>query len=128
MEKQASFNLPAEQWPYGQIPIFVLSHSIKGASEIIKDKIEMFSEEIPILITQLKSKGFQHAYIDGGSTITSFLNLELINEITITQAPVLLGNGIPLFGKTKSHIKLEDAQAKEYPNDFIQIKYKVKYL
>jgi len=48
--------------------------------------------------------------------------------MTITRAPVLLGDGISLFGKTKSPIKLEDTQAKAYPNDFIQIKYKVNYL
>lgn len=128
MDKISSFNLTPEQWPYGDIPIFVLSNTLKEAPENLKDKVEMYSGDIPALISRLESEGFQHAYIDGGSTITSFLNLELINEMTITRAPVLLGDGISLFGKTKSSIKLEDSKAKPYPNDFIQVKYKVNYL
>ncbi len=63
-----------------------------------------------------------------GTTITAFLNLELINEMTLTLTPVLLGSGIPLFGKLLKQINLEDAQATTFPNNFIEIKYKVKYL
>jgi len=128
MEKISSFNLTPEQWPYGDIPIFVLSNTLKEAPENLKGKVEMYSGEVPVLISQLEREGFQHAYIDGGATITSFLNLKLINEMIITRAPVLLGDGISLFGKIKSPIKLEDSQAEAYPNDFIQIKYKVNYL
>jgi len=128
MEKISSFNLSSEQWPYGDIPIFVLSNTLKEAPNNLKDKVEMYAGEIPVLISRLERKGLQHAYIDGGATITSFLNLGLINEMTITRAPVLLGNGISLFGKTSSPIKLENSKAEVYPNDFIQVKYKVNYL
>ena len=101
---------------------------LKEAPENLKGKVAMYSGEIPALMSLLESEGYQHAYIDGGSTITSFLNLGLINEMTITRAPILLGEGITLFGKINKPIKLEDSQATAYPNDFIQIKYKVNYL
>jgi len=127
MEMISSFNLTPEQWPYGHTRIFVLSNTLKEAPDNLKDKVEMYSGEIPALMSQLEREGFQHVYIDGGTTITSFLNLELINEITITQIPIILGGGIPLIGKTNKHIKLEDSQATVYPNDFIQIKYNVNY-
>jgi dihydrofolate reductase len=78
--------------------------------------------------SNLENEGHKHAYIDGGTTIQEFINLELINEITITKAPILLGVGIPLFGKTFKDIKLKEAQAVAFPNDFIQLKYKVTYL
>jgi len=42
--------------------------------------------------------------------------------------PILLGEGKPLFGKTDQAIKLEHAEAKAYPNDFIQVRYKVSYI
>ncbi len=128
MEKISSFNLTPEQWPYGDTRIFVLSNTLKEAPDNLKGKVEMYSGEISALISRLESEGFQHAYIDGGTTITSFLNIGLINEMTITQAPILLGDGISLIGKTNKHIKLEDSQAEAYPNNFIQIKYKVNYL
>ncbi len=128
MEKISSFNLSPEQWPYGNTKIFVLSNTVKKAPENLKGKVEIYSGDIPALLSRLKSEGFQHAYIDGGETIISFLNLKLINEMTITRAPVLLGDGIPLFGKTKFSIKLKNSRAETYPNDFIQIKYEVNYL
>ncbi|MCP4607923.1 MAG: dihydrofolate reductase [Planctomycetes bacterium] len=128
METVSSFNLTPEQWPYGSTRIFVLSNTVKEAPDNLKGQVEMYSGEIPALMSRLESEGFQHAYIDGGTTITSFLNLGLINEMTVTRAPILLGEGIPLIGKTNKHIKLEDSQAAAYPNEFIQIKYRVNYL
>ena len=127
MEKISSFNLTPEQWPYGDARIIVLSNTIKTPPENLNGKVEIYSGEISALISKLENDDFQHAYIDGGTTITNFINLKLINEMTITRAPILLGDGLPLFGKTKQPIKLEDAQATAYPNDYIQVKYRVNY-
>ncbi|MEH6567880.1 MAG: dihydrofolate reductase family protein [Halioglobus sp.] len=128
MEVISSMNLQAEQWPYGDIHIVVLSKSVKEPPKNLTGKVEMFSGDITALVKTLESKGFRHAYIDGGATITSFLNLKLINEMTITKAPILLGEGIPLFGKIGSRINLEQSEARAFPNDFIQIKYSANYL
>jgi len=125
METISGMNLTPEQWPYGKIKIIVLSQSIKEAPENMKGKVEMYAGEIPVLINRLENEDFKHAYIDGGATITSFLNLNRINEITITQVPIILGEGIPLFGKVFESIKLEDARATVYENGFIQTKYRV---
>ena len=127
MQMLSSFNLSTEQWPYGDTKIMVLSHTMKEPSENLKDRVEMYSGSIPDLMTKLDKEGYTHAYVDGGTTITTFLNLELINEMTLTLAPVLLGSGVPLFGKLSKQINLEDAQAIAFPNNFIEIKYKVKY-
>ena len=127
MEMISSMNLAPEQWPYGDAHIVVLSNSIKESPENLRGKVEMYSGDIRDLINELEQKGLEHAYIDGGSTITAFLNLQLINEMTITQVPVLLGEGVPLFGKIDSVINLENAEASAYPNGYIQIKYDVKY-
>jgi dihydrofolate reductase len=127
MEKISSFNLTPEQWPYGNTRIIVLSHTVKEAPDNLKGKIEIYSGNIQTLIAQIENEGFSHAYIDGGATITSFINLQLINEMTITQAPVLLGEGKPLFGKIIKHIKLTGSHATAYPNDFIQMNYQVNY-
>ena len=104
MEMISSMNLTPEQWPYGDVRIVVLSNTVKEPPENLRGKIEMYSGDIQELILKLESSGFKHAYIDGGSTITSFVNLELINEMTITKAPVLLGEGIPLFGKINKSV------------------------
>ncbi len=128
MDMISSMNLTPEQWPYGDTRIFALSNTVKEAPENLQGTVEMYSGEISALVSRLEKEGFNHAYIDGGTTITSFINLKLINEMTITLAPVLLGAGKPLFGELDQHIKLEDAQVIAYPNGFITVKYKVNYL
>jgi len=128
MEILSSFNLTPEQWPYGDTKIIALSGTIKEPPSNLKDKVQMYSGSIEELIIKLEKEGCKHAYVDGGTTITTFLNLGLINEMTLTQAPVLLGSGIPLFGKLLKQINLEDAQATAFPNNFVELKYKVKYL
>jgi len=127
MNVLSGFNLSPEQWPYVDTKIIVLSKSIKDVPKNLKGKLEIYSGDIPELMNKLEKEGYKHAYIDGGKTINSFLNLGLINELTLTQAPVLLGSGIPLFGTLSKQILLENAQAIAFENNFIEIKYTVKY-
>ena len=127
MEVISNMNLTPEQWPYGDTRILVLSSTKSAPPENLKGKVEMYAGDISSLVATLENEGFKHAYVDGGKTIQSFINLRLINEIIITKIPVLLGEGIPLFGKTFKDIKLEKASATTFPNDFIQIKYSVNY-
>lgn len=128
MEMISGMNLLPEKWPYADLHIVVLSKSIKEPPKNLSGKVEMFSGDIPGLVKTLEGKGFKRGYIDGGSTITSFLNHKLINEMIITKAPVLLGEGIPLFGRISGRIKLGRSEATAFSNDFIQVKYRVNYL
>ncbi|MES9900400.1 MAG: dihydrofolate reductase family protein [Sedimenticola sp.] len=128
MEMISSMNLTPEQWPYGDIRIIVLSNTVNEPPENLHGKVEMYSGDIQDLILKLEGSGFKHAYIDGGSTTTSFINLQLINDMIITKVPVLLGEGIPLFGKINRRVKLENAKATAFQNEFVQVKYSVNYL
>lgn len=127
MEKVASFNLPPEQWPYGERPVIVPSSTLQQAPANLPPQVEIFQGSIPALLAELKGRGLQHAYVDGGTLITAFLNLGLIDELSLTVAPILLGSGRPLFGKLERAITLENARARAYPNDFIQLRYQVHY-
>jgi dihydrofolate reductase len=127
MEKISSFNLSPEQWPYGDLPILALSKSVVEAPDNLKGKVDIYSGEIPALLETLSSNGYHHAYVDGGATITSFINHRLLDEMTITQAPILLGDGFPLFGKVIDGVGLSEARATAFSNDFIQWKYQLNY-
>jgi len=127
METISAMNLSPEQWPYGDLRIIVLSNTIKIAPENMQNKIELYSGDLLTLIEQLGQEGYKSAYIDGGTTIQSFIKLKHLDEITITKVPLLLGDGIPLFGKTAQHIKLEQAKSEVFANDFVQLKYVLSY-
>lgn len=128
MEKIASFKLTPEQWPYGNVPVFVLSKTVRCAPESLENRVKMYSGDIAGLTEQLASNGYSHAYIDGGATITSFIHLGLLDEICVTQIPILLGGGLPLIGNIGRQIKLENAEATVFANDFIQWKYRISKL
>ena len=44
------------------------------------------------MIQGLNSKGYKNLYVDGGKVIQSFLKEDLIDEMIIYVAPVLMGN------------------------------------
>ncbi len=127
MDMIASMDLHDDSWPYGDKRIIVLSQTRTHPPENLKNKVEIYGGDIRDLMAQLSSEGYHHAYIDGGKVIQAFLNLGLIDEITLTRAPILLGEGKPLFGKTFKDIHLKHTQAKAFPNGFVQVSYTVSY-
>ena len=127
MEAISGFDLAPDEWPYGNARVIVLSTTLKAPPENLKDRVEMYSGDIKTLVSGLETEGYSHIYVDGGKTIQSFLELELIDEMTLTRAPVILGEGIPLFGNNKQAIRLVDARATAFPNDFVQLHYSVLY-
>jgi len=114
-------------WPYGDIPVFVLSNSLKESDIPYKhrDKVHIVSGEPFEISEKLKKDGFKHIYIDGGKTIQQYLNMGLIKQIIITRVPVLIGSGIPLFGHLNSDIKLKLMNAVTFDNGFTQSTYEV---
>lgn len=127
MDTIAGMDLTPEQWPYGDTRIIVLSTTVTSPPKSLEGKVELYSGEIRTLLSTLEQEGHQHAYIDGGTTIRAFLDLQEIDEMTITIAPILLGEGIPLFGKTAQSIRLTHAESTAFANNFIQCRYRVSY-
>lgn len=127
MEAISNFDLTPDQWPYLDARVIVLSNTLKQPPDNLKGRVEIYSGDLRELVGNLASEGFSHAYIDGGKIVQSFLDLKLIDEMTLTRVPVILGEGIPLFGKTTQIIRLEDASVKSFPNNFVQLHYTVSY-
>lgn len=120
-EKVLSFGF----WPYEGMPVVVLSSRPLPVPAELMGKVRQASGDPHTIIANLAQEGMQHFYIDGGLTIQQFLAAKLINEITITRIPVLLGSGIPLFGKTFSTQELTLLQAVVSENGFVQERYAV---
>ncbi len=89
--------LTFDHWPYDK-PTFVLSNSLKSLPQELIGKAEILKGELKGLLGKILARGYGNLYIDGGRTIQAFLAEDLIDELIITQIPILLGSGIPLFG------------------------------
>lgn len=113
------------KWPYGERPVFVLT-SRPLAPTPPGAKVEGMSGAPDEILSQLAARGIRHVYVDGGITIQRFLQAGLIQHLTITRIPVLLGTGIPLFGPTPRDIPLRHVATRQFPSGVVQSEYEVQ--
>jgi len=107
------------EWPYSK-PVFVLSNTLKTINEELKEKVFLVKGNLKEVTESLKKKGYSNLYIDGGLTIQSFLKEDLIDEIVITTIPILLGNGIRLFGELDKTLEFRCTQSERFSNGICQ--------
>lgn len=109
-------------WPYGPKQVFVLStKELAPAPE--GAVIERLSGPPAEVLATVESRGFQHAYVDGGITIQRFLNAGLIQNLIVTTVPVLIGRGIPLFGPLDHDVRLRHVRTKVLSSGLVQSEY-----
>ncbi len=113
------------KWFYGKKPVVVLSSRPLDFSSVKGGFIQQMSGEPAEIVTQLKARGFKHAYIDGGITIQRFLAAGLIDRLVITRVPVLIGAGIPLFGPVPRDISVRHATTRCFNGGLVQSVYDI---
>lgn len=111
-------------WPYAQKQVVVLT-TRPAAKPPSGAKVDFMSGAPHEIVAQLATRGMKHLYIDGGVTIQRFLDAGLIQRMTITTIPVLLGRGIPLFGPVARDIRLEHVATRTYAGGMVQSEYVV---
>ena len=111
-------------WPYAK-KVIVLSSRNLAIPPDLSDKVEALHLSPRELLNEMEARGAKHIYLDGGVTIQRFLREGLVDEMTITTIPILLGEGLPLFGKLEKDVKLELIKSESFKNGFVQYKYKV---
>lgn len=115
------------EWPYGGRRVVVLSgHPLdlsvprgRGAT------VEQMGGEPAAIVSRLGESGVDHVYLDGGLTIQGFLRAGLVDRLIVTRVPVLIGEGVPLFGRVPSDIRLEHVQTRSFPSGLVQSEYRV---
>jgi len=118
--------LTFEAWPYGTKPVVILTSTPSALKEAPKGAVCDFMTGSPSdIVERLSARGFTHLYVDGGVTIQRFLDAGLIQRVTITRIPVLLGDGIPLFGPLGHDIRLDHVRTRAFPSGMVQSEYVV---
>jgi len=117
--------LTFDAWPYAGKRVVVLSSGSPSIPPHLAGQVEHMSGSPAGIVQRLAKRGAQHVYVDGGDTIQRFLRAGLIHDLTLTRLPVLLGDGIPLFGTLEKDVHLQHIETKIYPNGFVQSKYKI---
>jgi len=113
------------QWPYGDKRVIVLSSRSLDLSKVRDGKVKQMSGPPHEIVAQLEARGIHHIYVDGGITIQQFLRAGLIHRLIITRVPVLIGQGIPLFGTLPNDIRLKHIATQSYPSGLVKTEYEV---
>ena len=117
--------LTFEAWPYGDKRVVVLSSRPLDLSAVVGGVVEQMAGTPAGIVSQLAATGAHHLYVDGGITIQRFLRAGLIQRLIITRVPVLIGDGVPLFGSLPRDIRLNHIATRHYPSGLVQSEYHV---
>jgi dihydrofolate reductase len=113
------------EWPYGKKRVVVLSSKALDFSTVRGGIVEQMSGTPAEIVAKLAATGAHHLYVDGGITIQRFLRAGLVQRLIITRVPVLIGEGIPLFGSLPNDVRLHHVSTQHYPTGLVKSEYKV---
>jgi dihydrofolate reductase len=113
------------EWPYGSKRVVVLSSKPIDFSGVRGAVVEQMSGEPQEIVAKLAATGAHNLYIDGGITIQRFLRAGMIQRLIITRVPVLIGDGIPLFGALPHDIKLRHIATQQYATGLVKSEYHI---
>jgi dihydrofolate reductase len=117
--------LTFDPWPYSDKRVVILSSRPLDLSAVVGGVVEQMAGAPAEIVAQLAARGVQHLYIDGGITIQRFLRAGMIQRLIITRVPVLIGEGIPLFGTLPRDIHLRHVATRQYASGLVQSEYEV---
>lgn len=108
---------------YENVMVFVCTSKTKQADT---DSVKYVNGSAKDIVEKIESHGFKELVVCGGGEVNGLLaSAGLVDEIVISIQPVVLGEGIPLFGSHKPDLKLELLSVNQDIPGVIQNHYKV---
>jgi dihydrofolate reductase len=113
-------------WPYGDTPVVVVT-SREWPRESTKKTVEFYSGDLKALVDEKLAHRYRNIWLVGGAMLCQrFLELGLVDEIKLTIAPVLLGDGLRLFGGTLPEQRWNLRNVVAYKNGFVELSYETR--
>ncbi len=109
-----------DAWPNEGKRCIVLTH----APPALKRRDEEFASGRPgPLLERLAAQGVRSVYVDGGAVIRQFLAAAVVDELTLSVIPVLLGDGIRLFEGGGADRNLRLIESRSFDSGLVRLKY-----
>lgn len=105
--------------PYGDRPVHVFTTQDLGP----RDGFAFYARTPQEAVAQWEADGVGRVYVDGGRLITQFLEAGLVDDLTITVVPILLGSGKPLFHRIAVATPLRLIDTKAFASGMVQVRY-----
>ena len=108
-------------WPYGDTPTVVVSGREWPPA---RKSVEFYSGDLKTLVDAKLAPRYRNIWLVGGAMLCRrFFELGLVDEIKLTIAPVLLGEGLRLFGGSLTEEKWDLKNVVAYKNGFVELSY-----
>jgi dihydrofolate reductase len=106
--------------PFGERKVYVFTHREAAP----RAGVQFWSRTPVEAVAEWRAAGLTRVYVDGGRLISDFLAAGLVDDLTLTVVPVLLGSGSRLFHEIPvlTSLALESSQA--YSNGVVQLRYR----
>ncbi len=111
-------------WSYGDKPTFVLTHRKLPR---VRDTVEFYSGNLLELVNERLRPAFHTIWFVGGGIVSAeCLRLGLADDVRYSILPILIGDGIPFFGKLDKDVALHLAEVKAYVSGMVALRYEVR--
>jgi dihydrofolate reductase len=108
-------------WPYGDTPTVVVTGRKLPST---RNSVEFYSGDLRTLVDEKLAPRYRNIWLVGGALLCQrFLSLGLVDEIRLTIAPVLLGEGLRLFGDATAEQRWNLKNVVAYRNGFVELSY-----
>ncbi|MFM2437240.1 MAG: hypothetical protein RLZ55_39 [Actinomycetota bacterium] len=107
-------------WPYGDRPVHVFT--TRAAKP--RAGVEFYARTPAEAVAEWEAQGVVRVYVDGGALISQFLDAGLVDEMTLTTVPILLGSGRPLFHRIATATPLRLVDTRVFSNGMVNLHYR----
>lgn len=114
-------------WPYGATPVTVLSRTLGAGDARLRDRptVAVHGGPPQAALVDLGRAGARHVYVDGGRLVHACLAAGLLDALTVTVVPILLGGGRRLFGPLPGDVRLELRGERAGADGLVQLRYAI---
>ena len=107
-----------------QMPTYVITH--RELQTMADANIALCSGNLSELVNKIQNKTKKDIWLVGGGQLTqSFLKENLLDRIILSTIPIILGEGISLFGNVKREIDFLLTNTKSYKSGIVQTHYRL---
>ena len=108
-------------WPFGETPVFIATSRPLDPARPTVCAVAGEPEQMLAAVREVVAVG--GIYVDGGALIRQFLAAGLIDDLTVTIVPVILGAGTPLFAGLPARVPLTLTGSQSYGSGLVTLRY-----
>jgi dihydrofolate reductase len=108
-------------WPYGDTPTIVVTNRDLPRT---RKSVEFYAGDLKRLVDEILAPRYEKLWLVGGAMLCQdFLRRGLVDEIRLSIAPVLLGDGLRLFADSTTETRWRLKNVVAYKTGFVELLY-----